>query len=74
MITVLFPNPHFDDAFRRLAEPRWEKTALWEDLRRSTIRTRPPATLHASCSCLNAVITIHSTGNSAITRKGASPA
>jgi hypothetical protein len=34
MITVLFPNPHFDDDFTRLREPRWEKTALWEDLRR----------------------------------------
>ena len=33
MITVLFPNPHFDDEFNRLAEPRWEKTKLWEDLR-----------------------------------------
>jgi len=29
------PTPtHFDDAFQRLREPRWEKTALWEDLRR----------------------------------------
>lgn len=34
MITVLFPNPFFDEADRRLAEPRWERTALWEDLRR----------------------------------------
>lgn len=34
MITVLFPNPHLDDELRRLREPRWEKTALWEDLRR----------------------------------------
>lgn len=33
MITVLFPNPHFDDEFKRLREPRWEKTKLWEDLR-----------------------------------------
>ena len=38
MITVLFPNPHFDDDFRRLREPRWEKTALWEDLRRRYAR------------------------------------
>jgi hypothetical protein len=34
MITVLFPNAHFDESWRRLAEPRWEKTALWEDLKR----------------------------------------
>ena len=34
MITVFFPNPHLDDELRRLPEPRWEKTALWEDLRR----------------------------------------
>jgi hypothetical protein len=34
MITVFFPNPHLDDELRRLREPRWEKTALWEDLRR----------------------------------------
>ena len=33
MVTVLFPNPHFDDDFKRLAPPRWEKTALWESLR-----------------------------------------
>ncbi|PYN21278.1 MAG: hypothetical protein DMD99_20210 [Candidatus Rokuibacteriota bacterium] len=34
MITILFPNPHFDADWRRLAEPRWEKTALWQELRR----------------------------------------
>jgi hypothetical protein len=34
MITVLFPNPHYDENFTRLKEPRWEKTKLWEDLRR----------------------------------------
>ena len=34
MVTVYFPNPHFDDKWNRLAEPRWEKSALWEDLRR----------------------------------------
>ena len=34
MITVLFPSPHFDAEWRRLAEPRWEKTALWRGLRR----------------------------------------
>jgi hypothetical protein len=34
MITILFPNAHFDESWRRLAEPRWEKTALWEELRR----------------------------------------
>jgi hypothetical protein len=34
MITILFPNAHFDENWRRLAEPRWEKTALWQELRR----------------------------------------
>ena len=34
MITVFFPNPHLDDESQRLPEPRWEKTILWEDLRR----------------------------------------
>jgi len=34
MVTVYFPNSHFDDDWKRLSEPRWEKTALWEDLRR----------------------------------------
>lgn len=34
MITVLFPNPYYDENFQRLKEPEWEKTALWEDLRR----------------------------------------
>jgi hypothetical protein len=34
MITVFFPNPHFDDDGTRLREPRWDRTALWEDLRR----------------------------------------
>lgn len=33
MITVLFPTPHFDAEWRRLAEPRWEQTALWRGLR-----------------------------------------
>jgi hypothetical protein len=33
MITVLFPSPHFDAEWRRLSEPRWEKTALWRGLR-----------------------------------------
>jgi hypothetical protein len=33
MITVFFPNPWLDDGDRRLREPRWERTALWEDLR-----------------------------------------
>jgi hypothetical protein len=33
MITVFFPNPWLDDADQRVREPRWEKTALWEDLR-----------------------------------------
>lgn len=34
MITILFPNAHFDEAWRRLPEPRWEKTALWQELSR----------------------------------------
>jgi len=34
MITILFPNPHFDAKWQRLREPRWEKTALWQELRR----------------------------------------
>jgi hypothetical protein len=34
MITVLFPSPHFDAEWQRLAEPRWEKTGLWRELRR----------------------------------------
>ena len=34
MITVLFPSPHFDAEGRRLPAPRWEKTALWRELRR----------------------------------------
>jgi len=34
MITILFPSPHFDDEWRRLREPRWEKTELWRALRR----------------------------------------
>ena len=34
MITVLFPSPHFDAEWRRLAEPRWEKARLWRELRR----------------------------------------
>ncbi|MBI1964555.1 MAG: hypothetical protein HYS37_14395 [Candidatus Rokubacteria bacterium] len=34
MITVLFPNPHYDEDWRLLQEPRWEKTTLWETLRR----------------------------------------
>ena len=34
MITILFPNPHFDEKWQRLREPRWEKTELWQALRR----------------------------------------
>jgi hypothetical protein len=34
MITVYFPNPWLGDDQRRLATPRPEKTALWEDLRK----------------------------------------
>jgi len=33
MITILFPNPHFDEKWQRLREPRWEKTELWRELR-----------------------------------------
>jgi len=33
MITVYFPNPWLDDAAERLREPRWDKLALWEELR-----------------------------------------
>lgn len=33
MITIYLPNPWLDDNAGRLREPRWEKTALWEDLR-----------------------------------------
>src|SRR5436309_2359436 len=34
MISVFFPNPWLDDAQQRTREPRWDGTALWEDLRR----------------------------------------
>jgi hypothetical protein len=34
MVTVYFPNPHFDDDWKRLSERRWEKAGLWEDLRK----------------------------------------
>jgi hypothetical protein len=34
MITILFPNPHFDEKWQRLREPRWEKRELWQELRR----------------------------------------
>jgi hypothetical protein len=33
MITIFFPNPHLDDELRRVREPRWEKTRLWQSLR-----------------------------------------
>lgn len=33
MITVYFPNPWLDDTAERLREPRWDKLALWEELR-----------------------------------------
>jgi hypothetical protein len=39
MITVYFPNPWLDDHDRRARAPRWERTQLWEDLRR---RYAPP--------------------------------
>ena len=38
MLTVLFPNPYYDDDWRLLKEPRWEKAALWETLRRRYAR------------------------------------
>jgi hypothetical protein len=34
MITVLFPNPYYDDASNRLPEPDRARTALWEATRR----------------------------------------
>lgn len=34
MVTVLFPNPHDDEVGGLLAEPRWQRVALWDDLRR----------------------------------------
>jgi hypothetical protein len=34
MVTVYFPNPWLDDAAERVRAPRWERTALWKDLRR----------------------------------------
>ena len=34
MITIYFPNPWLDDEAERVREPRWERTALWEALRR----------------------------------------
>lgn len=33
MITVYFPNPWLDDDGERVREPRWGRTALWEELR-----------------------------------------
>jgi hypothetical protein len=39
MITVLFANPHFDEQWRRLRQPRWEKMELWRQLRRRYART-----------------------------------
>jgi hypothetical protein len=33
MITVYFPNPWLDADGRRVREPRWERLALWDDLR-----------------------------------------
>jgi hypothetical protein len=38
MITIYFPNPWLDDAQERAREPRWERTALWEDFRRRYAR------------------------------------
>ena len=33
MVTVLFPNPYFDPDGGMLADPRWERVRLWDDLR-----------------------------------------
>jgi hypothetical protein len=38
MVTVYFPNPWLDDAGNRVHEPRWDRTALWEELRRRYAR------------------------------------
>jgi hypothetical protein len=39
MVTVFFPNPWLDDeGEQRRREPRWDRTALWEDLRRRYAR------------------------------------
>lgn len=38
MVTVYFPNPWLDDAGNRVREPRWDRTALWEELRRRYAR------------------------------------
>jgi hypothetical protein len=38
MVTVYFPNPWLDDAGNRVREPRWDRTALWEELRRGYAR------------------------------------
>ena len=32
MITIYFPNPWLGDDHERLREPRWERTAAWDDL------------------------------------------
>ena len=34
MLTVLFPNPYYDDDSNRLSEPDWTRTAVWEDFER----------------------------------------
>ena len=34
MVTVFFPNPWLDEAGERVREARWDRTALWETLRR----------------------------------------
>lgn len=34
MITVFFPNPWLGDDGERVREPRWERTALWDALKR----------------------------------------
>jgi hypothetical protein len=42
MVTVLFPNPYFDADGGMLAEPRWERVRLWEDLRHRYARADGP--------------------------------
>lgn len=43
MISVLFPNPRYGEHGNRLAQPRWEKTKLWEDLRAQYAQEAPGA-------------------------------
>jgi hypothetical protein len=40
-ITLLFPNPFLTEDLRMEAEPRWERLALWDDLRRRYLGLAP---------------------------------